>query len=192
MHWHRCFTFSHLIVVKTYLKTSPYLIFTFSPRKHLFHAGAFEHVIFFPLSLWKQLVLMFIGGINATFFFVVWQVRCVATVRNLMVESSSWVSLSGICAGACEVLKGSCNEGTPRLEGRMGSLRVLQNMTYLPWFSIITKSPILVNNKMYSEKNSCKGHKKKHNTMLAFLSPCFIAQKEVESEATLNLSSNNE
>ena len=54
------------------------------------------------------------------------------------------------------------------------------------------KSPVLVNNKMYSEKNSCKAHKKKHNTMLAFFSPYCIAQKEMESEATLNLSSNNE
>lgn len=58
--------------------------------------------------------------------------RCVGTVRNLMVESSSWVALSGICAGACEVLKGNCDAGTPRLEDRMGSLRVLQNMIYLP------------------------------------------------------------
>ena len=91
-----------------------------------------------------------------------------------MVESSSWVALSGTwClsgtwAGACEVLKGDCNEGTPRLEGRMGSLRALQNIIYLPLFSITTKCPVLVNNKMYSEKNSCKGHKKKHNTCLLF------------------------
>lgn len=33
VNWHCFFTFSHLIVVKTYLKDSPYLIFTFSPRK---------------------------------------------------------------------------------------------------------------------------------------------------------------
>lgn len=147
---------------------------------------------FFSFSL-KTVAVNVYQGHQCYIFFVVWQVRCVGTVRNLMVESSSWVALSGIWAGACEVLKGDRNEGTPRLEGRMGSLRALQNMIYLPWFSITTKCPVLVNNKMYSEKNSCKGHKKKHNTcLLFFFSPYCIAQKEMESEATLNLSSNNE
>lgn len=77
MNRHQFFTISHLIVVKTYLKDFPYLIFTFSPRKHLFHAGAFEHVVlFFPLSIQEQLVLHLLGASMSPFCGMTSAVRC--------------------------------------------------------------------------------------------------------------------
>lgn len=44
-----------------YLELSPYLIFTFSPTKYLFHVGTFEHVIFFPVYIQEQLMSHLLG-----------------------------------------------------------------------------------------------------------------------------------
>lgn len=95
-----------------YLELSPYLIFTFSPRKYLFHVGTFEHVNFFPC--------LYPGTVNVTFIgasalhlcsitrLVFWQCE---KLRDRLCDS---VALVKVCVDVCKVLMEPVRKGTSR------------------------------------------------------------------------------
>lgn len=81
----------------------------------------------------------------------------IAKVRDFEVRSSSCIVLSGICTGACEVLKGAVIKNMPSDMDKMGSLTRLLNMAY---FLRLKKTQFWENNMVYSEKNHRKGQKR--------------------------------
>lgn len=95
---------------ETYLKYSPYLIFTFSPTKYLFHVDAFEHVIF-PCLYPGIVSFIFIGSSMLHRWSITRAVFCQS--EKLEVVGCNGVTLTLVCVDACEVLMEAVRKGTP-------------------------------------------------------------------------------
>ena len=93
MNRHRYFTILHLIVVKTYLKDSPYLISHFLPES-TFHVGVFEHDILVLFLFYPGTVVLSLPGEPV--------LHLCGMTRNFGTASSSCIALSGVRAGTGE------------------------------------------------------------------------------------------
>lgn len=112
----------------------------------------------------------FTGSVNVTFFLWYDKSGTLPKWEIFRVQYSSCATLPGICAGACEVLKGvgRTHTGIKSSVDKRGSLKRLLSMAYSREFLQSQKAQFW-SNTMYSKKRNCKGHKNVAQCLLYYI-----------------------